>query len=94
MPVETRRLVQVVIADPDRRVRPEIALIYQGPAMFTDATDQELFFELDIMSKLAAYNNERTKIPDKTLSTKDREVFLEPAKIRDLKMIVVNIATF
>jgi len=88
----TRRLVQVFIADPDDNVPLNQSLLYSGQQKLTDATDQELFFEIDIKSILDNYNDERVKVRDKKV--KERIEYLEPAKIRDLKMVVVNIATF
>lgn len=88
----TRRLVQVFIADPDDNVPLDKALLYSGTQKFTDATDQELFFEIDIKSILDNYNDERVKIVNKKI--KERTEMLDPVKIRDLKMTVVNIATF
>lgn len=91
-PAVTRRLVQVFIADPDENVPLDRALLYSGSQKFTDATDQELFFEIDIKSILDNYNDERVKLVNKKV--KERTEYLEPVKIRDLKMTVVNIATF
>jgi len=88
----TRRLVQVFIADPDERVPLEQSMIYSGSQKLTDLTDQELFFEVDIKRLLDEHNTKRTKIVDK--SVKDRSEYLEPAKIRDLKMVVTTIAQF
>lgn len=90
--LSTRRLVQVFIVDPDVNVPLDAALIYSGKQKFTDATDQELFFEIDINSHLAAHNKIRSEIMNK--SVKERTEYLEPIKIRDLKMVVVNIAQF
>jgi hypothetical protein len=87
-----RRLVQVFIADPDQRVPLEQSMIYSGENKLTDLTDQELFFEVDIKRLLDEHNTKRTKIVDK--SVKDRSEYLEPAKIRDLKMVVTTIAQF
>lgn len=87
-----RRLVQVFIADPHPDVPLAQALLYEGKQQLTDATDQELFFEIDIKGILDAHNVERIKLVDK--SVKERTQLLEPARIRDLKMTVVNIATF
>jgi hypothetical protein len=91
-PKVTRRLVQVFIADPDDNVPLDRALLYSGSQKFTDATDQELFFEIDIKTILDAYNAERVKLVNKKV--KERTEMLEPVKIRDLRMTVVNIATF
>lgn len=87
-----RRLVQVFIADPNENVPLEQALLYKGEQKFTDANDQELFFEIDINKLLTEYNEKRVKIIDKRV--KERVEYLEPIKIRELKMVVVTIATF
>jgi hypothetical protein len=88
----SRRLVQVFIADPDENVPLEKALLYTGEQKLTDATDQELFFEIDMKSVLEAHNSERIKIINRKV--KERTEYLEPVKIRDLKMVVVDVATF
>lgn len=92
MNVNTRRLVKVVIVDPNENIPLDQCLLYSGEEKLTDATDQELFFEIDIKSLLAKHNEGRVKLVDKKV--KERTEYLEPAKIRDLKMVVVNIATF
>lgn len=88
----TRRLVQVFIADPDENVPLDQSMLYQGEQKLTDATDQELFFEIDIKSAIDKHNAERIKIINKKV--KERTEYLEPAKIRDLKMVVVTVANF
>ena len=90
--VPARRLVQVFIADPDENVPLKSALIYSGEQKFTDATDQELFYEIDIKTILEKHNAERVQFVNKKV--KERTEYLEPVKIRDLKMVVVSIATF
>jgi hypothetical protein len=93
LPVMTaRRLVQVFIADPDENVPLDQSMLYSGEQKLTDATDQELFFEIDIKSAIERHNADRIKIINKKV--KERTEYLEPAKIRDLKMVVVNVATF
>jgi len=87
-----RRLVQVFIADPNENVPLEQSLLYRGDQKLTDANDQELFFELDIKDILTKHNEARVKIVDKKV--KERTEYLEPAKIRDLKMVVVTVAEF
>lgn len=87
-----RRMVQVIVVDPNENITLEDCCLYQGTPKMTDATDQELFFELDIKQMLASHNEKRTKVVDKKV--KDRVEYLEPAKVRDLKMVVVNIASF
>lgn len=88
----TRRLVQVFIADPNENIPLTDSLLYSGDQKLTDATDQELFFEIDIKDILAKHNEKRAKTVDKKV--KERVEYLEPAKIRDLKMVVVNVASF
>jgi hypothetical protein len=87
----SRRVVQVIIADANENVPLEDCLLYNGDEKLTDATDQELFFELDIKEMLATHNAKRVKLVDKKV--KDRVEYLEPAKVRDLKMVVVTVAT-
>ena len=87
-----RRLVKVIIVDPDENLPLDHCLLYSGEEKLTDATEQELFFEIDIRDLLAKHNERRIKIVDKKV--KERTEHLEPAKIRDLKMVVVNVASF
>lgn len=88
----TRRLVQVFIADPDENVSLEKSLLYTGPQKLTDATDQELFFEIDIKSIMEKHNAVRLQLVNKKV--KERVEYLEPARVRDLRMVVVNVASF
>ena len=72
--------------------------IYQameGDQKLTDLTDQELFFEVPIAEVLAKHNEVRKATVDKKQADKfGRDIYLEPARIRDLKMVVVNVAQF
>lgn len=95
MSTSTRRIVQVFIADANENIPLEKSLLYQDEKPFlTDLTDQELFFEIDIKSILDKHNEYRITVKDKDESTKDNPEYLEKAKIRDLKMTVVNVASF
>lgn len=90
-----RRIVQIFIADPDINVPLDSALLYKSEPKFTDATDQELYFEVPIVELLSKHNAKRATWPDKEASRKSgKDVLLEAAKIRDLKMVVVTIASF
>jgi hypothetical protein len=90
-----KRLVRVIIADPDKALQLEDSLIYSGEELFTDSDDQELFFEIDIKPLLEAHNAKRQQTIDKKATNKmGRDVFLEPIKIRNLAMTVVEIARF
>lgn len=87
-----RRLVQIFIADPDPNVPLDNCLLYSGKQLLTDLTDQELFFEVDVKTILDAHNKTRVSLINKAV--KDRAEYLEPARVRDLKMTVVTIAQF
>lgn len=95
MPNPSRRIVQVFIADTNENVPLDKSVLYTGEQKLTDLNDQELFFELPIAERLNAHNEMRVKMVDKE-STKraGKDVFLDPAKIRDLRMIVCTIAQF
>jgi hypothetical protein len=87
-----RRIVQVFIADTDENVPLEKSVIYTGQQKLTDSTDQELFFEIDIKTLLDNHNAYRVTLINKKV--KERTENLDPVKIRDLKMVVVNVAEF
>ena len=90
-----RRVVQIFIVDQDERVPLDDALLYLGEQELTDATDRELFFEIDVKDLLECHNEQRAEILDKEASARSgRDVYLEPIRIRDLKMVVVTLATF
>lgn len=89
------RVVKVYIADDDDNLKLEQRLLYTGEEKLTDFTDQELFFEVPINDILKKHNDVRAKTVDKKASDKfGREIFLEPVRIRDLKMVVVEVAVF
>lgn len=92
MAVSKRRLVRVLVVDPDENVPTDKCLLHSGAEQFTDATDQELFFDIDIRSILAAHNEYRVTLTEKGKSEKAKK--LEAARIRDLKMVVVTLAEF
>ena len=86
------RFVRVIIVDPNTNLKLEDRLVYSGNEKVTDLTDQELFFELDIKALLATHNEKRTKTLDKRV--KERAEYLEAARVRDLSMVVVEVAKF
>ncbi len=93
--MDRRRLVQVFIVDPDSELPLEDALLYSGDQGLTELTDQELFFEIDIKTILEKHNKTRAKTLDKdTMKVTGKEAFLDPVRIRDLKMTVVELAVF
>lgn len=89
------RVVRIYIVDTDENVPLDKSLIFTGEEKFTDATDQELFFDVDIKKILTEHNAYRQSVLDKKQTNKlGKEIYLEPIKIRDLTMTVVNVATF
>jgi len=86
------RLVQVFIADTDENLPLEQRILHKGDQKVTDLEDNELFFDIDVKSMLEKHNAVRTATRNKKV--KDKEEFLEPARVRDLKMTVVTIAQF
>lgn len=88
-----RRYVRVIIADPDENVPLEHSVLYDGKEHLTDLTDQELFFAIDDLNIRLKNHNER-RITFKDKKVKERVEFLEPARIRDLRMVVVTVAQF
>lgn len=95
IPLSKRRIVQVFIVDPDDKVPLEEAMLFESEPKLTDLTDQELFFEVSIKNILDAHNEVRKVTLDKKATAQTgKDVFLEPVKIRDLAMTVVEIATF
>lgn len=92
---DTARIVKVYIADPNTNLPLEKRVLYTGEEKLTDLTDQELFFEVPIKELLDKHNELRAKTVDKKASEKfGRDVFLEPVRIRDLKMVVTTVAQF
>lgn len=89
------RIVKVFIADPNENIPLEKRVLYSGDEKLTDLTDQELFFEVPIADLLGRHNDYRKTVMDKKQAEKfGRDIFLEPARIRDLKMVVVDVAQF
>lgn len=89
------RVIRVYVADTDENLEVEKRLLYTGDEKLTDATDQELFYDVPINDLLSKHNEFRKTITDKKQSEKfGRDVKLEPIRIRDLKMTIVTIASF
>ena len=89
-----KRLVQVFIADPDAKMPLDDSLIYEGKTLLTDSDDEELFFDLPIKELLVKHNEKRIKVVDKKATDKSFVQYLEPIRIRELKMTVVTLAEF
>lgn len=93
--IMTKRIVRVYLADTDDNVPLAQSLLFSSDEKFTDLTDQELYFEIPIKEVLDKHNALRSTIVNKKATERiGKEIFLDPVKIRDLKMTVVSIATF
>ena len=91
------RLVRVIVVDPHESVPMANRVLYMGAEKMTDATDEELFFEIaaELGEKLKSHNEQRvTWTEKKNAADPEKAKKLEAARIRDLKMTVVSIATF
>ena len=91
------RLVRVIVVDPHESVPMANRVLYMGSEKMTDSTDEELFFEIaaELGEKLKSHNEQRlTWTEKKNAADPEKAKKLEAARIRDLKMTVVNIATF
>lgn len=89
------RIVKVFVADPNDNLPLDKRVLHTGSEQLTDLTDQELFFEVPITEILARHNAVRAATVDRKQAEKfGRDIMLEPARIRDLKMVVVTIAQF
>jgi hypothetical protein len=94
-PVVDLRIVRVVIADVDKSLPVESRIIHHGIEQVTELTDEELFFEVPIVDLLKKHNELRAKTLNKADTAKaGKDVFLEPIRVRDLRMVVVDIADF
>lgn len=95
MPNSARRIVQVFVADPNENVPLEHSVLFKGEQKLTDLTDTELFFEVPMAEILKSHNEKRVKFLDKEATKRaGKDVVLDPVKIRELKMVVVNVAQF
>ncbi len=91
----SKRITRVYLADTDENIPLDHSLLFSSEEKLTDLNDQELFFEMPIQTLLKNHNDYRVTVVDKKATQKiGKEVFLEPVKIRDLKMTVVTIAAF
>jgi hypothetical protein len=77
-----RRVVQVFVIDPDEALPLEHAVLHMGGQQVTDATNEELYYELDIPDLLDLHNQIR------------QELGLPKIRIRDLRMETVPILAF
>jgi len=87
-----RRLVRIMVVDPDTRLKPGQSLLYLSEKPFmTDADSDELRSEINMKALLEEHNRLRGTIEDKSESRKfEKQVFLEDdLEIRDLVFHVI-----
>lgn len=93
--VSTARIIKVFIADPNENLPLDKRVLHRGEEQLTDLTDQELFYEVPIAELLSKHNEYRKTVVDKKQAEKfGRDIYLEAARIRDLRMVVVTVAQF
>jgi hypothetical protein len=91
----SKRLVRVFLVDPNASIPLDASMLYKSEEKLTDLTDQELFFEMPVQELLAKHNALRVTLVDKEASKRsNKDVLLEPAKIRDLTMTVLVLETW
>lgn len=90
----TMRIVRVIVVDTNENIPLKDRVVHMGEEQLTDSDDTELFFGLNMTELLAKHNERRVTFKDKKQSKGDTIVMLEPARIRDLTMTVVDVATF
>jgi hypothetical protein len=87
-----RRIVRVFLIDTNESVPNDSAVLHATAEQVTDLTDQELFYEIDVKGLLDKHNAKRVTFRDKSI--KSKETMLEPARVRDLKLHVLELARF
>lgn len=88
----TRRLVQVLVFDPDVRVPDEKSELYKSEEYLTVKTDEELKMEIDFKTLLPKHNDMRKKIVDEDKSeTIEKDIYLKAIKMRDLEVLVFDL---
>lgn len=90
------RIVRVFLVDPDNRVPVGKRVLYRSDELTTDATDQELYFDIPVNDLLKAHNAERADVEweEKTSEGTKTRKGLKEVRIRDLVMSVTTIAQF
>lgn len=92
MAATSLRLARVIIFDPTDALPLESRVLVVTSEKLTDSTDEELYFDLDIKGLLEKHNEVRKATRDKKASERaGKDVFLEPIRIRDLRMTVVSV---
>lgn len=91
-----KRLVFVAVVDTHPDLDDEASVVYlDDTPIVTSGTDQEIWMGLNISALLQLHNEGRATVLDKEASrAAGRNIYLEPARIRDLCMAVIPLATF
>ena len=87
------RVVRVFLVDPDDRVPVEKRVLHKTEEITTDATDQELFFDIPVSDLLKKHNKFRETI-DWEDDEGEQKTGLKEVRVRDLTMSVTTLAQF
>jgi len=91
----TKRLVQVFVVDPDKRVDDEHSVVHKSEVMVSSKTNEELFYDVDWKAVLAAHNTYRASVVhDDRSEVRGKDIHLKPVKVSDLERQVVVLANF
>lgn len=90
------RVVRVFLVDTDERVPVDKRILHRSDEMTTDATDQELYFDIPVTELLKKHNAVRATVEweEKTSEGTRTRTGLKEARIRDLTMSVTTVAQF
>lgn len=92
--VAKARVIQVFIADNDCNIEVAKRLLYKGEQLFTDLSDQDLFYDIEIKALITKHNEYRATVLNESKSTATEKVFLKPIKVSELSMVVAVLAEF
>jgi hypothetical protein len=82
------------VVDPNENVPMEDSIMWQKECL-TDETDVELLQQIGMVEILAKHNSKRVSILDKTRSiAAEKDIYLEPAKLRDVVSRVITVVIF
>lgn len=93
----TMRIVRIFLVDPDKRIEDlDKRVLYQSDEITTDATDQDLFFDIDVKAILDKHNKYREKVTYEVTNKGDttEKTGLKPVRVSQLTMSVITIAEF
>lgn len=87
------RIVRIFVLDPEENLPLEKRILHKSEEKLTELTDQELWMmEVPVKEIVETHNAYRITVENKKATEKaGKPVMLEPVKIRDLRMVVVEV---